>query len=36
MKYSIIMCLFLSTILFGQNIEVALDSLSTLDDGEIH
>ena len=36
MKYSIIMCLFLSTVLFGQNIEIALDSLSTLDDGELH
>jgi len=36
MKYSIIICLFLSTVLFGQNIEVALDSLSILDDGEFH
>jgi len=31
MKY-LIMCLFLSTVLLGQNIRVALDSLSILDD----
>jgi len=35
MKYLIIMCLFLSTVLFGQKIEVNLDSLSTLDNGFI-
>ncbi|MCB9207678.1 MAG: TlpA family protein disulfide reductase [Ignavibacteriales bacterium] len=36
MKYSIIMCLYLSVVLFGQNIEVPLDSLSVLDDGDFH
>jgi thiol-disulfide isomerase/thioredoxin len=30
------MCLFLSTVLFGQNIKVSLDSLSTLDGGDFH
>jgi hypothetical protein len=37
MKYSIIICLFMSTVLFGQKIEVNLDSLSTLDEeGTFH
>jgi len=36
MKYSIIIFLFLSTVILGQAIEVSLDSLSTLDDGEFH
>ena len=36
MKYSIIICLLLSTVLFGQNIEVTLDSLSTLDHSDFH
>ncbi len=36
MKYSIIIFLFLSTVILGQDIEVSLDSLSTLDDGEFH
>lgn len=36
MKYSIIMCLFLSKVLFGQNLEIALDGLSTLNDEELH
>ena len=36
MKYSIIIYLLLSKVIFGQNIDVFLDSLSTLDDGEFH
>lgn len=36
MKYSIAICLFLSTVIVGQNIDVVLDSLSTLDDGLFH
>lgn len=36
MKYSIIIFLFLSTVILGQDIEVSLDSLSTLDDSEFH
>jgi thiol-disulfide isomerase/thioredoxin len=36
MKYSFIIYLFLSTLIFGQDIKVSLDSLSTTDDGELH